>query len=245
MAADKSSLEKQLEDYRFALSKVSHEVRNPVTLINSYLQLLEKDHPELKQNELWSDITEEMLFLRRLLDDLSCYNNTFCCQFSATEMSPFLLKLSESVYLLFPDSPISYQISVPENLPTLSVDPLKLNQALTNLLRNSFESAAQSVSFSVVEKQDCLQIDIINDGASISKEQQTEFFKPFVTTKPNGTGLGLPIARGIIEAHHGSIAFLFPEDTSGTKNTSDNLDKSDTLFNHMSGSHLRIVLPLC
>lgn len=90
-------------------------------------------------------------------------------------MSPFLLKLSESVYLLFPDSPISYQISVPENLPTLSVDPLKLNQALTNLLRNSFESAAQSVSFSVVEKQDCLQIDIINDGASISKEQQTEF----------------------------------------------------------------------
>ena len=61
MAADKSSLEKQLEDYRFALSKVSHEVRNPVTLINSYLQLLEKDHPELKQNELWSDITEEML----------------------------------------------------------------------------------------------------------------------------------------------------------------------------------------
>ena len=225
MAADKSSLEKQLEDYRFALSKVSHEVRNPVTLINSYLQLLEKDHPELKQNELWSDI--------------------FCCQFSVTEMSPFLLKLSESVYLLFPDSPISYQISVPENLPTLSVDPLKLNQALTNLLRNSFESAAQSVSFSVVEKQDCLQIDIINDGASISKEQQTEFFKPFVTTKPNGTGLGLPIARGIIEAHHGSIAFLFPEDTSGSKNTSDNLDKSDTLFNHMSGSHLRIVLPLC
>lgn len=52
MADDKSSLEKQLEDYRFALSKVSHEVRNPVTLINSYLQLLEKDHPELKQNEL-------------------------------------------------------------------------------------------------------------------------------------------------------------------------------------------------
>ena len=48
MAADKPSLEKQLEDYRFALSKVSHEVRNPVTLINSYLQLLEKDHPELK-----------------------------------------------------------------------------------------------------------------------------------------------------------------------------------------------------
>ena len=128
MAADKSSLEKQLEDYRFALSKVSHEVRNPVTLINSYLQLLEKDYPELKQNALWSDITEEMLFLRRLLDDLSCYNNTFRCQFSATEMSPFLLKLSESVYLLFPDSPISYQISVPENLPTLSVDPLKLNQ---------------------------------------------------------------------------------------------------------------------
>ena len=61
MAADKSSLEKQLEDYRFALSKVSHEVRNPVTLINSYLQLLEKDYPELKQNELCSSVLRKCL----------------------------------------------------------------------------------------------------------------------------------------------------------------------------------------
>ena len=115
MAADKYfSRKTNLKTTALLFQKISHEVRNPVTLINSYLQLLEKDHPELKQNELWSDITEEMLFLRRLLDDLSCYNNTFRCQFSATEMSPFLLKLSESVYLLFPDSPISYQISVPE-----------------------------------------------------------------------------------------------------------------------------------
>ena len=102
MAADKSSLEKQLEDYRFALSKVSHEVRNPVTLINSYLQLLEKDHPELKQNELWSDITEEMLFLRRLLDDLSCYNNTFCCQFSAT-VPLKIIRVCISAFSGFPD----------------------------------------------------------------------------------------------------------------------------------------------
>ena len=68
MAADKSSLEKQLEDYRFALSKVSHEVRNPVTLINSYFQLLEKDHPELKQNCLPQQLNHNTLyqFVRRL-----------------------------------------------------------------------------------------------------------------------------------------------------------------------------------
>ena len=58
-----SSLEQQLNDCRFALSKVSHEIRNPVTLINSYLQLLEKSHPALKQDSLWSDLTEEMSFL--------------------------------------------------------------------------------------------------------------------------------------------------------------------------------------
>ena len=104
MAADKPSLEKQLEDYRFALSKVSHEVRNPVTLINSYLQLLEKDHPELKQNELWSDITEEMLFLRRLLDDLSCYNNTFRCQCYGNVSVPLkIIRVCISAFSGFPD----------------------------------------------------------------------------------------------------------------------------------------------
>lgn len=226
-----SSLEQQLNDCRFALSKVSHEIRNPVTLINSYLQLLEKSHPALKQDSLWSDLTEEMSFLRHLLDDLSCYNNSCRCQFSSTEMTPWLLKLSESACLIFPDTPVSFHVSIPENLPCLKIDTLKLNQALINLLRNAFESALHEITFSAVQKDRELQIDITNDGPPVDFSQLNELFKPFVTTKENGTGLGLPIAKGIIEAHGGTLAFLSPSE--------------DERSNRKSDTHLQIVLPLC
>ncbi|MBS1334222.1 MAG: HAMP domain-containing histidine kinase [Blautia sp.] len=226
-----SSLEQKLNEYRFALSKVSHEIRNPVTLINSYLQLLEKAHPELTQDELWSDLTVEMTFLRHLLDDLSYYNNTYRCHLSDIDMTPWLLKLSESACLLFPGSQVSYHVSIPENLPCMKIDPLKLNQALINLLRNAFEAASQQITFSVIQTEHTLQIEIINDGAAIDPTHLDDFFKPFATTKENGTGLGLPIAKGIIEAHGGTL-MLIPSQTSDTSN-------------HKSGTHLRILLPLC
>ena len=57
------------------LSMVSHEIRNPVTLINSFLQLLGSSHPEITSYHYWTEITENMRFLRELLENLSAYNN--------------------------------------------------------------------------------------------------------------------------------------------------------------------------
>lgn len=208
-------LENQLNDCKFALSKVSHEIRNPVTLINSSMQLLEKEHPEIKSSDLWQNITEDMAFLRRLLDDLSSYNNTFRCSKTATDMTPWLSRLAHAIPNLFPDKPCAYAVHIPENLPAVSIDTLKLNQALTNLLRNAFEAAEKQVSFSVRQSPEQLQIEICNDGAFIPPAQQTELFLPFTTTKANGTGLGLSIAKGILEAHGGALSFLSSE-TAGT-----------------------------
>ena len=145
------------------------------------------------------------------------------------------------------DTDIEFSSLIAPDLPSLTADRLKLHEAILNLLRNAREaiSSAGSIRLEAVLKDQMLQITISDTGCGISPEYLDTIFDPFVTYKPNGTGLGLPIARGIIEAHHGSIAFLFPEETSDSKNTPDNPDKSGTLLNHMSGSHLRIVLPLC
>lgn len=58
------------------LSQVSHEIRNPVTLINSFMQLLEGRHPELIQDNYWQKIMENMDFLKSLLNELSAFNNS-------------------------------------------------------------------------------------------------------------------------------------------------------------------------
>ena len=68
-------MDKIKEEQRFCLSKISHEVRNPVTLINSSLQLIEQQHPEVKTFAFWKETMEDLSFLRTLLDELSSFNN--------------------------------------------------------------------------------------------------------------------------------------------------------------------------
>lgn len=208
--------EKQLEEYRFALSKVSHEIRNPVTLINSSLQLMEKEHPELKQYDLWQNVMENMHFLRHLLDDLSSYNNTCRCERVKVEMTPWLTKLANSIPALFSNRSLTYHVTIPEHLSCAYIDTVKLNQALTNLLRNAFEAANMEVTFLACEKSSILFLEISNDGAPIPSDQQKEIFTPFITTKSNGTGLGLPIAKDIIAAHDGNILLESSKET-GTR----------------------------
>ena len=55
------------KDHMLSLSKISHEIRNPVTLINGFLQLMAADHPEVHTWRYWNDIMENMAFLRELL----------------------------------------------------------------------------------------------------------------------------------------------------------------------------------
>lgn len=71
------------------LSKVSHEIRNPVALINSFLQLLAVNHPELKDDNCFLKIEENMDFLKGLLDELSTYNHSHTA--NTEDTNPYLL----------------------------------------------------------------------------------------------------------------------------------------------------------
>ena len=67
----------QLEaEHRFVLSRISHEIRNPVTLINSSLHIIEQEHPEVQEFTFWKETKEDLAYLRKLLDELSSYNNS-------------------------------------------------------------------------------------------------------------------------------------------------------------------------
>ena len=58
--SENSEINKMRQDFQFTLSKVSHEIRNPVTLINSFLQMMAQNHPEVEDFAYWDDIIENM-----------------------------------------------------------------------------------------------------------------------------------------------------------------------------------------
>lgn len=200
-------LKRIIEEQKITISQISHEVRNPVTVINSSLQLIEKKCPAICEYPLWQDTMRDMKYLLRLLDEVSSYNNSTLLRKevldTSTWLSGFLSSLSRTV-----PAPFSLSWQVPPALPAICADPLKLRRALENLLRNGFEALEDQgeVSFLAEAKKDALCLRISDTGCGIPQERLDTLYQPFVTHKPDGTGLGLSITKRIIEAHRGTLS---------------------------------------
>ena len=218
MKEKENEIQKLKEEHHLALSRISHEIRNPVTLINSSMQLIEAEHPEVLSFDLWEDMKKDMCFLRRLLDELSGYNNGEKIRPEALETASFLREITSNARLLSPDPSIRFSASLPEKLPRINGDPVKLRQAITNLLRNAFESGATEVLFSCLSGKDEIIIQVTDNGTGISPGIREEIFTPFVTYKKDGTGLGLPLVQRVARAHGGDVSY-----SSGKEGTTFNL----------------------
>jgi len=95
-------------------------------------------------------------------------------------------------------------------LPSISVDPIQIEQVLVNLIRNAIEATQEARSrLPVVVRTrrmaDAVEVSVCDGGIGIASPQTTDLFEPFFTTKPEGLGLGLSISRSIIENHGGRL----------------------------------------
>ena len=181
------------KDFHYTLSKFSHEIRNPLTLINSGLQMIASAHPEVEDYEHWDDVMDNLSYVRELLDDTGMYLKTVL-----SSVKPTLDYLD-----------IRLVTDIPNDLPTLMLDRIQIRQMLLNLLKNAWEAVpvpGGQISVTAFTEKSGICINIQDNGCGISKEQLASIFQPFFTTKENGTGLGLAISRQVAEAHHGSIS---------------------------------------
>lgn len=217
------------EEFQTLLSAISHEIRNPVTLINSYLQLMEQEHPEICSYPYWNTVRQEMAHLRALLEDISSYQNAYRLQPVPTDMTAYLNQYAASLLpMISQNASVVFSADIAPDLPILSVDPVRLRQILDNLIRNALEALTQmpkSISDTDTASQstvpadiflslsasmcgDALCISICDNGCGIDRTYLDTLFDPFVTHKSNGTGLGLAISRQIAQAHGGTLNCL-------------------------------------
>lgn len=190
------------------LASISHEVRNPLALVYSSLQIIAQKHPEAKDFQFWEPALDSLEYMKSLLEELSAFSNGARLNRKYMNLSPYLVEIVNGYSVAIERQPtIKLDYDIPSELPLMYIDKVKFREVMLNLLRNAQDSllGRGSVFVSVKVEDEDLVIAIIDDGYGMSDKQFGDAFKMFKTYKNKGTGLGLPLSRRIVEAHGGTL----------------------------------------
>jgi signal transduction histidine kinase len=203
-------------------SGLHHEIKNPLTALSLHLQLLEEqlhDVPAVATvDELLGVLKTEM---HRLNGVLESFRNFANLQKLTVQPTDILEVLDNVIRLIRPQATeqgVHLALLHPEiDLPKLVVDEQKIEQALLNLLINALEAMPQggTLSASAATKNGSVTIEITDTGPGISPEYRENVFKPYFSTKGQGTGMGLPLTEKLVSQHGGQIEYeTGPQGTS-------------------------------
>lgn len=128
--------------YQYLLSSLTHEIRNPLTLIYSSLQLIEKRCPEVCELLLWRQVKEDVRSTIRLLRDLSHPENSGNSRLHTVMPSSLLDQIASSCHAFMAEQNVALISEIDSDLPPISGNEIKLKEAIINLLLNACDAAA-------------------------------------------------------------------------------------------------------
>jgi GAF domain-containing protein len=200
------------------VQNVSHELRTPLTFIKGYVELLlEEDLGPLNgsQRESLTIVSDKTNALTRLVSDIIYLQQVEweSLKFTPQNMREMARLALQSCEVAAVTAGISLHLQAEADLPVIPVDRDRINQVFDNLLGNAikFSPRGGAISIEVQDTGDMIQVGVRDTGVGIPSEKLDKVFDRFyqvdgsATRRFGGAGLGLAIARRIIEAHGGRI----------------------------------------
>ncbi|HMK35847.1 MAG TPA: ATP-binding protein [Desulfomonilaceae bacterium] len=203
---------------RGVISTVSHELKTPLTSVRMGVHLLlEQALGPLTQDQLDVLIAaeEDAERLHRILEDLldigRIESGKVPMDFHSVLPHVMCLDSAEPFQAAFKDKGINFVLELPSDLPPVWVDPIRINHVFSNLFSNALKhtAAGGTVKLSATADDDCVYFSVTDTGAGIPPEHLKRIFEQFFRLpdqdNQSGAGLGLAIAKEIVEAHSGII----------------------------------------
>ena len=193
---------------------LAHEVKQPLTASSNYLSVVRR---QLANEEIGRDKVAELVNkisaqVGRAVDIIQHLRTHVSRAGEAATVENVTETISEAISLSgIERTNLAIALSVEERLPPVCIDKVQIQQVLVNLMRNAAEAMADSPRKAIVfsaRRTDgrMVRIEVRDSGPGLAEEVRENLFKPFVTTKASGMGVGLSICRSIIHAHGGNIS---------------------------------------
>ncbi len=187
---------------------LAHEIRNPLAGIAGVIEIVGRDLPATSPaRAVVKDVRLEITRISRTLTDLL---ETARPRQPEVRRSNLNTTVEHAVMLARQQvlsRPIKIELRKAPDLPEVEHDSDQIHQVLLNLLLNAVQAmeVAGTVCVEIGSRDDCATVVVSDSGRGISSQNLPNIFRPFYTTKGNGTGLGLSLAHRIVEDHHGRI----------------------------------------
>jgi len=192
---------------------IAHEIRNPLSTLRMNLQLLREDwenpitEREQKGRKRIDVLLRETERMETVVADFVRFAAGHALRLEPTNLNALS---SELLDFLAPQAERSHIRLVREfarDLPTVDVDPNLIRQALLNLLVNAQQAlpTGGEIRIRTLENGQFVKLAVADNGPGIPSEHREKIFNLYFSTKPGGTGLGLPMVKKIVEEHHGRV----------------------------------------
>jgi len=198
---------------------IAHEIRNPLMIIKSALHALRRpDADAATTREAIADIDEEVVRLNRIVNEVLDFARPIRFELATVDLNSLCRESAAAAMASGEGAGIALHLD--QAVPEIATDPERLRIALVNMLVNARHAingsgggratpdaaASAPVSLTTSVDGDRVRIVIADKGAGIAAADLPHVFDPYFTTKRGGTGLGLPIAKNIVEGLSGTIA---------------------------------------
>jgi len=199
---------------------VSHELRNPLTAIYGFLNILAQERVgplTAMQRDFLDSASLSVRHLWRLVDDINDLVQSdlgrLTLQQEPVAMSDLIPAAVASAAPLFTNARIAVEIEIPPSLPQTMADPVRLHQIMNNLLSNAmkFSEPGTAIHVAAAVVDDTIRVSVRDTGPGIAPEDAERIFERFVkgTNIPqqdaSGLGLGLAVVRQLVAAHGGRV----------------------------------------
>ena len=187
---------------------LAHEIRNPLAGIAGVIEIIGRDLPPTSPaREMVKDVRIEINQINRILTDLLETARPHPPHMMRSNLNTTVehaVMLARQQVL---SQPIRIELEQAPDLNEVEHDSDQIHQVVLNLLLNAVQAIEGQGTVRVVigSQDDNASVRVTDTGRGIPEQQLSQIFRPFYTTRGNGTGLGLSLVRRIVEEHHGRI----------------------------------------